>query len=122
MKQNVEIEIAILAGVLGFFVGGLLNVKKELLDIALSAVITGAIVFFTSYFAMVLVFSGKKRSDNDDGAAYADQFVEKNFEDLKQPDMAKTGDIKKEILAKKGKKVDFVSKDDGLFDDIYKMK
>lgn len=103
-RQHVEVEVAVLAGVLGFFVGGLFRINREIIDIVLSAVITGTLAFVITYYAMMLVFSGK----NDD-----DGFVEGI-----PPVVGKTA-AKNNKPEKKGGRLDIISEDDGLFNDIY---
>ena len=71
IREHLEVEIALLARVLGFFLGGLINVRKEMIDIVLSAVVTGVTVFFVAYFAMKLVFSGTKTGGEEGGNSFA---------------------------------------------------
>jgi len=107
-RQHIEVEIAVLAGVLGFFVGGLIRINREIIDIVLSAVITGTLAFVITYYAMMLVFSGKKDEKNDD-----DGFVEGI-----PPAVGKTA-VRNNKPEKKGGRLDIISEDDGLFNDIY---
>ena len=115
-----EVEIALLAGVLGFFLGGLINVRKEVIDILMSAVVTGVLVFFVTYFAMKLVFSGSKTNNGGD----VNGFAPDNFDRVKSAQSVIPGAQKpvRETASKavKGKKLDLISRDDSLFDDLYK--
>lgn len=115
-----EVEIALLAGVLGFFLGGLINVRKEIIDIVFAAVVTGVLVFFITYFAMTLVFSGK----NGAGRGEESDFRTDNFNSVKaakqKPAALQERPVRVQSSLLKGKKLDVVSKDDTLFDDIYK--
>lgn len=120
LREHLEVEIALLAGVLGFFLGGLVNVRKEIIDIVFAAVVTGVLVFFTAYFAMSLVFAGTRKNDNID----EDDFKGDNFDRVKskirREDALPNTPIRKQNVPAKGKKIDIVSQDDTLFDDIYK--
>ena len=120
LREHMDVEIALLAGVLGFFLGGLINVRKEILDIVFAAVVTGVLVFFTAYFAMTLVFAGTKK---DDGAEEGG-FQHDNFDRVRaaksQANSPAAPGVKKQTGQVKGKKIDIVSEDDSLFDDIYK--
>ena len=62
MKRKTVVEIAILAGVFGFFLGGLISVKSEVLQMALTATIAGATVFFLTYLIIVAAY-GKNIKD-----------------------------------------------------------
>jgi hypothetical protein len=120
IREHMEVEIALLAGVLGFFLGGLINVRKEILDIFLSAVVTGVLVFFTAYYAMKLILSGTKKHIAEDEYT----FQPDNFEKVKSVKAAanitgKPG-VQTAEKAVKGKKLDLISRDDNLFDDLYK--
>ena len=108
VREHIEVEIAVLAGVFGFFVGGLVNINREILDIILSAVISGTAVFVVTYYSMILVFSGKKKPSS--GSEFIEGLpVLNNF--------SKISSIKK--TAVKGTKLDIISKDDDLLNNIY---
>ncbi len=104
-------EAAILAGVLGFFIGGLINVNDaDIIKIVLSAVITGVIVFIAVFYSLKLVFAGKNGPETAVKEFTADK---KNMPAEKPAGLKKSDPIK-------GKKLDIVTKvDDDLFDDIY---
>jgi hypothetical protein len=108
VREHIEVEIAVLTGVFGFFVGGLININREILDIILSAVLSGTAVFVVTYYAMILVFSGKKKEVIDTG------FIE-GLPGINEPSKTKTGPTG----VKKGTKIDLVSKDDDLMNNIY---
>jgi hypothetical protein len=111
--RNIEVEIALLTSIPGFFLGGMLNYNKDIVGIVLSSVVTGVAVFFASYYAMVLVFSGKKKAEPE----------EDKFTEFKPgPGVAHSGPERSG--PKKGKKVDVITREsnDDLFDDIYGKK
>ncbi|MEI7542192.1 MAG: hypothetical protein WCJ94_02945 [bacterium] len=121
ISEHMEVEIAMLAGVLGFFLGGLINVKKDdIVVIVLSAVVTGVIVFFATYYAMLLVFSGTKKTDTKENETFEtlnfdkEKIGNKVAKDLVEPKSM----IKEKPI--KGKKLDIVSSDDNLYEDLYK--
>jgi len=93
MNKNPGVEISILTGLMGFFIGGLINVKNDIVNILLGAVIGGVFVSFLSYFVIVIFFKGRLGIKD-----------------------SRTG--KKE----KGKKLDVVLKDEDNYDDIYNME
>jgi|GEM_PF-1490640 hypothetical protein len=108
VREHIEVEVAVLAGVLGFFIGGLIRINGEILDIILSAVLSGTAVFVVTYYAMILIFSGKKKDD------ISGEFVEG------LPEMSALAAGKNEKKsANKGSKLDIVSKDDDLMNDIF---
>jgi hypothetical protein len=120
IREHMEVEIALLAGVFGFFLGGLINFRKEIVDIVLSAVVTGVLVFVTAYYAMKLVFSGVKKSSNESEGMFAeDNFVRVKADKAAAINAGKPaeGSLKKSV---KGKRLDIVSSDDSLFEDLYK--
>ena len=117
LREHIEVEIALLAGVLGFFLGGLINFRKEVIDIVLSAVVTGVLVFFTSYFAMKLVFHGTKPEDSGEAGAFGPDNFEKAAGAKRTPAKPSEAAATKAV---KGKKLDLISRDDSLFDDLYK--
>jgi hypothetical protein len=108
-REHIEVEIAVLAGVLGFFIGGLIRINREIIDIVLSAVITGTLAFIITYYAMMLVFSGKKDGINDDDGGFVEGI----------PPVVATPTVKNNKPENKGGRLDIKSEDDGLFDDIY---
>lgn len=120
IREHMEVEIALLAGVLGFFLGGLLNVKKEILDIVLAAVITGALVFFISYYAMILIFSGAKKNTLDDEYGFHPVDIDKIRSGKNAPNSRDKNAVKSPDKAAKGKKLDLISSDDNLYEDLYK--
>ena len=112
--RNTEVEVALLASVPGFFIGGMVNYNRDIVGIVLSSVVTGVVVFFVVYYAMVLVLAGKKKPDV--GGEY--------FEELKAPAAVKKAVREargRKASVNKGKKVDLVTKgsEDDLFNDIY---
>ncbi|MBP7792979.1 MAG: hypothetical protein KA120_07960 [Candidatus Goldbacteria bacterium] len=52
MNNNLKIQLSILIGIFGFFWGGIFNLKKEIIDIVLSASIGWALSFFITYFIL----------------------------------------------------------------------
>lgn len=95
MNRRTQAETALLAGLGGFFLGGLFNVSKEIIEIMTGAVVGGAIVFFASFFIMGLIFDIK-----DEHATFiseVDDFV--------------PAKMKRDNDSKKGKKIDIVIKD-----------
>ncbi len=92
MTPRAKAEVSIIAGLAGFFLGGIINVSREIIDIVLGAVAGGAAVFFVSFFILGLIYGSKAAS------AGKDEFVPAEF--------------KKDNDSKKGKKIDFVIKDD----------
>lgn len=123
ISEHMEVEIAMLAGILGFFLGGLINVKKDdIVVILLSAVVSGVIVFFATYYAMILVFSGTKKTDIDinenETFGNVDFGKVKNVNKQTQNPVNLNSIIKEKPL--KGKKLDIVSSDDNIYDDLYK--
>ncbi|MFP4465925.1 MAG: hypothetical protein ACLFP1_02635 [Candidatus Goldiibacteriota bacterium] len=101
MNKRLAVEISLLGGALGFFAGGVLGFKKDIVDMLLFAVITGVSVSFLVYFAVYLVFNEELNEDKKPAEP-----VKKT---VKKP-------AKKAEKQKKGKKIDIVS---GEKDDIY---
>ena len=96
MNRRNQAETALLAGLGGFFLGGLFNVRKEIIDIMTGAVIGGAVVFFAGFFILGLVF---KINDEEISSGGSDEgFVPAKFKSDKD--------------SKKGKKIDIVIKDE----------
>jgi hypothetical protein len=108
VREHIEVEVAVLAGVMGFFIGGLIRINREILDIILSAVLSGTVVFVVTYYAMILVFSGKKNNE------ISGEFVE-GLPEMSNIAVEKTE--KKSV--NKGSKLDIVSKDDELMNELY---
>lgn len=92
MTPRARAEISVIVGLAGFFLGGLINVSREIVDIMLGAVVGGGAVFFVSFFILGLIFG------SDGVLAEKDEFVPAEF--------------KKDSDSKKGKKIDIVIKDD----------
>ena len=96
MKRKTVIEIAILAGVFAFFLGGLVSVKKEIVQMALTATVSGTVVFFMTYLLIIGVYGRRIKDDFPEEAGQQDA---KN----------------------KGKKLDVTLKDTDDFNDIYNL-
>jgi hypothetical protein len=60
MNKDFKIQFSILIGILGFFLGGIINLKKEIIDIVLSASIGWAFSFFITYFILGIFIKGDK--------------------------------------------------------------
>lgn len=103
MKRPARAQLSILAGVLGFFLGGLINSSKELVDVMLGAAIGWGIMFFVVYMALENLYKDPEAqsSEEKDGEAR----------------VKKSGDERS-----KGKKIDITLKDNNSFDDIYRIK
>ena len=100
MKRKTAVEIAILAGVFAFFLGGLISVQKEVLQMALVATVAGVTVFFLVYLGIVAVMGKKIKDDvvhEEDGYR-----IDKGSN-------------------KKGKKLDVTLKNDDEIEDIYNL-
>lgn len=103
MKRPVRAQLAVLAGVFGFFLGGLINAGKELVDVMLGAVIGWGLVFFAAYMILENIYKGvdeEKYTDSKPAVSAASLKAERN----------------------KGKKIDIMAKSEDMFEDIYKMK
>lgn len=97
MNINLKVQLSVLIGILGFFLGGILNLKKEIIDIILYACIGWAISFFLTFFILTLLTKENKKK------------FDKN-------------EIKTKIYNNnvKGKKIDILISDD--LDEIYNLK
>ncbi len=96
IDRKLSVEISILCGIMGFFIGGLLAVKKEVVEIFFYATITGASVLFLSYFLIVATLGPGFRNE--------------------------AGKRKKRKAPKKkqeGKKIDYTVGGEEGFEDIY---
>lgn len=96
MNRYLKIQLSVLIGILGFFLGGMFSLKKEIVDIVVNASIGWAIGFFMSFFIFSVLI---KENDN-------------NFE------KRKTKNSIKSII--KGKNVDIIISDN--LDEIYNLK
>jgi len=96
MNKYLKIQISVLIGILGFFLGGIFNMKKEIVDIVFNASIGWAIGFFLTFFILSILIKG------DD--------IENNRE-------IKKGSMKKNII---GRNIDFIITDNS--DEIYNLK
>jgi len=99
MKRRFAAQIGMLAGIFGFFSGGLLTYNKELIVMFASAVIGWTVFFFPAFFVTLIV-------TGDD---------ERKIKTTPAQEKANTAAGNKQ----KGKKVDFLVNDD-LYDDIFK--
>ncbi len=52
MNKYFKIQISVLIGILGFFLGGILNIKKEIVDIVFNASIGWAFGFFFTFLIL----------------------------------------------------------------------
>lgn len=52
MDRYLKIQFSVLIGILGFFLGGIVNLKKEIIDIVVNASIGWAIGFFLTFFIL----------------------------------------------------------------------
>ena len=96
IDRKLSVEISILCGIMGFFIGGLFAVKKEVVDILFYATITGTSVLFLSYFLInATVGAGFK---TETGSRKKGKAPEKKQE---------------------GKKIDYTVGDEEGFEDIY---
>jgi hypothetical protein len=59
MKNKIAIEVSLLVSLLGFFIGGIIQINNEVIDIFLSAITGSFIVFFIAYIIMVIFYRGK---------------------------------------------------------------
>jgi len=59
MKNKIAIEVSLLVSLLGFFIGGIIQINNEVIDIFLSAITGSIIVFFIAYTIMVIFYRGK---------------------------------------------------------------
>ena len=110
MNKRLAVEISLLAGALGFFAGGILGFKKDIVDMLLFAVIAGVSVSFLVYFAVYLVFNEELNEDKNT--------VESVQKTVKKPLGKK---VKKPEKPKKGKKIDIVSGEkDDIYDEVFK--
>jgi hypothetical protein len=103
MKRAVRAQFSVLAGILGFFIGGLINSGKELVDVMLGAAIGWGLVFFAVYMALENMY--KDPEEKSPGV-----------------NRAEASAIKKGAEKSKGKKIDITVKSDETFEDIYKLK
>jgi hypothetical protein len=104
MKRSVKAQIAVLAGVFGFFIGGLVNAGREIMDIMVGAAIGWGIAFFIAFIALEVLrpSAGEENTPVING---------NRASPMKEP-----GSIKK------GMKIDFIARDNPDFDDIYNLK
>jgi hypothetical protein len=102
VKRPQRAQLAVLAGIFGFFAGGLINAGKELVDVMLGAAIGWGIIFFACFIFLEHFYgdpSGREPEEKD-AVHKAGRKAEKN----------------------KGKKIDIIAKSDDNFDDIYRTK
>jgi len=59
MKNKIAIEVSLLVSLLGFFIGGIIQINNEVIDIFLSAITGSIIIFFITYIIMVIFYRGK---------------------------------------------------------------
>ena len=108
MNRRLAAEISVLAGIFGFFLGGLVNFKKEIVDIMMAATVTGVGLAFLVFFVIYAVFYEQMKKESESwGTSYT----------------SNTGNTQNKNTPKKqvGKKVDFVVDDDGdIRDSLYK--
>lgn len=52
MNEHTRIQASIIAALIGFFIGGIVNINREIMDIFLSAIIGGLIIFFIVFYAL----------------------------------------------------------------------
>ena len=103
MKRPVRAQLSVLVGVLGFFIGGLINAGKELVDVMLGAAIGWGLVFFAVYITLDRLYKDPMEKSPDENIAAASA--------------AQRGREKS-----KGKKIDITIKSEESFEDIYKTK
>lgn len=65
MSNLVKFQVAILASLFGFFIGGIINVNKEIIEIFLSAIIGGIVVFFIVFYFLNVFLKKEKNSYNE---------------------------------------------------------
>jgi hypothetical protein len=129
--RNIELEIALLASVPGFFIGGIFNYNKDIVSIVLSSVATGVVASFAVYFIMIVIFAGRDKAHPEDEYSDAGDFVE-FMPETKIITRANTDKsvygsdtgakpVDPRSVQKKGKKVDVTTEEsnDDLFNDIY---
>lgn len=102
MKRAVRAQLSILAGVFGFFAGGLINSGGEIVDVMLGAAIGWGIVFFAVYLVLENIY--------------------KNIDEELTGDLTPARAVSRKMEKNKGKKIDIIAKSDELFEDIYRMK
>lgn len=102
MNRQVKVQIAVLAGVFGFFLGGLINAGREIIGMTLGAVVGWAVFFFAAFIVL--------------------DFIYKSPEEKGETGPAVTRTKKTGAEKSKGKKIDITVKGDESFDDIYKLK
>lgn len=102
MKRGLRAQVSILAGVFGFFIGGLINAGREILDIMMGAAIGWAAAFFTAFFILKKMYADPDEEKEE--IAYRRQ------------------EIRESKNAKKGTRIDITVKDDQSFSDLYNFK
>jgi divalent metal cation (Fe/Co/Zn/Cd) transporter len=111
MSRKTAAEIAVLIGIFAFFLGGLLNFRKEITDILFSAVIVGVTVFFVAFFAITLVY----REDIE----AADRKEREQYGDSGMPYQKNVLPADKPTEKKKGTRLDITTGKDDL-EDLFK--
>jgi hypothetical protein len=102
MKRSLRAQISVLAGVFGFFIGGLVNAGREILDVMMGAAIGWATAFFMAFFLLKNVYrdSEEEKEEIDSGRQ----------------------EIRPAKNQKKGTKIDITVKDGASFDNLYNLK
>ncbi|MCX8092796.1 MAG: hypothetical protein N3E50_01355 [Candidatus Goldbacteria bacterium] len=96
MNKYLKVQLSVLIGILGFFFGGIFNIKKDIIDIIVSASIGWATGFFLTFFIISIFLKENKKS-----------FIEKDSKNS-------------QVNTLKGKKVDIIISDN--LDEIYNIK
>ena len=96
MNKIVKVQLSVLIGILGFFLGGILNLNKEIIDIIVCASIGWCITFFSTFFLLSFLYKEKNI------------YISKNSIKYEKKD------------DNKGKKIDIIISDD--LSEIYNLK
>lgn len=56
MNKQTKFQASIITALIGFFIGGIINIKLEIMEIFLSAIIGGLIIFFITFYILNIYF------------------------------------------------------------------
>ncbi len=59
MSEQTKIQASIIASLFGFFIGGIININNEIMNIFLSAITGGIIVFFLFFLILNALFKSE---------------------------------------------------------------
>ncbi len=59
MSEQTKIQASIIVSLFGFFIGGIININNELINIFLSAITGGIIVFFIFFLILNILFKNE---------------------------------------------------------------